>query len=533
MLSIDQNCNSLWDVLPKVQALHRQGHAVRQLVEDIDVAFTSLGSAVDSEHLRLARERYHRSGGADWGAALFYSQFLGRQAVDIRCLEPYTGMKTDVLARQLERSVDSLFDEFSAGDNWQLIGASYVADRQHHRVVGDLGVAQVAPHLRQLLRLARQDMETSFPDAAARQRLAEWFGREEHRVEQMIGEMAGGRLVDLYDRWLRFHVDGQIGLGRTSDFFALRPEVGRTALLEIFLRDYDLAAGLYNQAVHGTELRALKTEQGELPFFAAMDFAGHQVRTAVFLRAGKLVIGDREIPLPPDRRLPIEELNSAGICCMVGKAILLVIQVRQDPDGRPLALPHKGSVYMPISHRLVRLLDENKLLPGSLRPLYRVRLRLLDRLRELDTTIHLPEYLRPHFGAAEIPARRLGEAWQDLAAQAAARLENIKDPAQRAAWQRETFPKLVGEIDAMDQARRMLAAACDKPDPPTIRGIWEDLKTLRTKLLDATFRQVFADYQTSQLEYWDSRGAVMPWCIALGGESFYDQLLARAEITIE
>ncbi len=36
MFSIDQNCHSLWDVLPKLQALQRRAEAVTHFVEDID-----------------------------------------------------------------------------------------------------------------------------------------------------------------------------------------------------------------------------------------------------------------------------------------------------------------------------------------------------------------------------------------------------------------------------------------------------------------------------------------------------------------
>ena len=48
MFSIDQNCHSLWDVLPKLQALAGRGLQPTQFVEDIDVAFTALGSAPDA-----------------------------------------------------------------------------------------------------------------------------------------------------------------------------------------------------------------------------------------------------------------------------------------------------------------------------------------------------------------------------------------------------------------------------------------------------------------------------------------------------
>ena len=99
MFSIDQNCHSLWDALPKLQALAARGARVRHFVEDVDVAFTSLGSQGAAGPLQWTRERFHPSGGQDWGAALFYSEFLGKLCVEIRDWEPLIGMKTAALAR--------------------------------------------------------------------------------------------------------------------------------------------------------------------------------------------------------------------------------------------------------------------------------------------------------------------------------------------------------------------------------------------------------------------------------------------------
>ncbi|MFW6065483.1 MAG: hypothetical protein ACOC9S_01555, partial [Planctomycetota bacterium] len=116
--SIDQNCHSLWDAIPKVQSLADGGEQVRHFLEDVDVAFTALGAG-PSTPLRLAKERFYRSGGQDWGAALFYSEFLGRVPVEIRHWEPLTGMTTKALAGRLRRKVDELYGQYSPGDNWQ------------------------------------------------------------------------------------------------------------------------------------------------------------------------------------------------------------------------------------------------------------------------------------------------------------------------------------------------------------------------------------------------------------------------------
>ena len=41
------------------------------------------------------------------------------------------------------------------------------------------------------------------------------------------------------------------------------------------------------------------------------------------------------------------------------------------------------------------------------------------------------------------------------------------------------------------------------------------------------------DYQAAHIDFYDSRGAILPWCIALGGESFYNEVIAKARITEE
>ena len=90
IFSIDQNSHSLWDTLPKLQALALSGEKITHFVEDVDVAFTDIGENDESEP-RIIRERHYPSGGTDWGASLFYHEFLGRQPLELRRLEPQLG----------------------------------------------------------------------------------------------------------------------------------------------------------------------------------------------------------------------------------------------------------------------------------------------------------------------------------------------------------------------------------------------------------------------------------------------------------
>ncbi|MFW6133500.1 MAG: hypothetical protein ACOC8F_06345 [Planctomycetota bacterium] len=538
-LSIDQNCHPLWDVIPKLDALRAAGYSPVHFIEDVDMAFSAPGAEVDKPDLRLALERFHRSGGADWGAALFYSEFLGRLPVEIRDWEDLTGLSTTALAKQLGRSVDALYDEFSPGDNWQLIGSSYVGDRRHHRTIADLPVVEVEEFLRRIMRTAKTDMLRRFPDTAARDRLSGWFAREQDRLEKLLDRRADGLLVELYRDWLGAWVNG-CDLRSSSELFTTGGDTERTALLDYFVRDYAAAAELYNEALAeaNSPLRPLNTDKGELPFFAVFTHNGHTVRASVLLENGKLRTGHRSFNLA-DGGLPVGRLRDEGVVALAGKAVLLTIQARLGDGGRPLALPHRGSLYMPASHRLAEKLLARReasalaaeLLPERIVPILRVRLRLLDRMSAVQTSIRLPRHLAEWFGRETVSASELTAHWADAAEQARQRLASFRDEEGRRRWQQNACGELVKRIASLDAERRRLAE--ENPKQPRIREVSREVKSLDVELTERTLRRVADDTQLAELDYWDSRGAILPWSIALGGEEFYRHVIDRAEVCPE
>lgn len=530
MLTIDQNCHSLWDVIAKLSALSAGGYQVRHLVEDIDVAFTAMGEEVEGGSLRLCRERFHRSGGQDWGAALFYSQGWGKLPVEIRQWEPFTGMKTNVLARQLGRSVDALYEEFSAGDNWQLIGPSYVGDRRHHRVMGDLSVAETGRFLVEIMVRAKADMLEMFGERSAQERLREWFAQEEARLERLLQQASGERLVDVYRGWLEEYLGGSVKVQMASDFFMGDGGASVRELLDLFCRDYDLAAGLYNEALVevNSSLRPLKVREGELPFFAILEHQGHLVRTGLILQDGAIQIGDHTFDWSGDCTASLAQMRSAGVKALAGKAILLVIQLRLGEKGVPLALPYQGSLYMPAADALASKLVKQGLISGDLQPIVRVRFHLPERMKRLETIIRLPEHLVGYFGREEVSAREFGENYADIVGEATDRLESFRDGAARERWQRKRFGETIEQIEELSRRQREAAAQAAKS--PRARALWQQIKSRRQEVLAGTVRQIAADYQVRQLYYWDSRGPVQPLAIGLGGEVFYEELIRRAEI---
>jgi hypothetical protein len=529
VFSIDQNCQPLWDVIPKLHALTHHGLPVRHFVEDIDVAFTSVGASVGDHHLRFAPERYHGSGGSDWGAAVFYSEFLSKQPTDLRHWEPLTGMSTAALARRLGTDVASLYDRYSPSGNYQLIGSSYIGDRHHHRVLGDLSVAELADHLRELMQRAQLDMTRSFPAPESQSRIDDWFTRQRHQLEQLIEANHSQTLDSLYQDWMQHHCPTPATIDLTSDLFALGQHDDQLALLNHFITDYSRLADIYDEAMRegNTGQHALRRSEGELPFYAVFTHEGHLVRAECSLRDGAIHIADRQFPLT-DTGLPVAALRDAGIQCLIGKAALLTVQVRLPESGAPLALPYHGSMYMPSAFALQRGLQQAELLPADLHPVLRVRFNLLDRMAELDTPVRLPDYLAQAVGETELPACDIADQWRGWQQEASDRLDAFANDAHRAEWLASMFPDVTTQRAAIDHQRRQLAQT--DPKSETLRELSHEIRSLDDLLLRYLVDQIERDWQVAQLDFWDSRGAIWPWCIALGGEALYDSVITHADV---
>lgn len=527
MISIDQNSHSLWDTLPKLQALTAAGHTVYHYIEDVDVAFTDLG-ADESGELHIMAEQFHPSGGSAWGAALFYTDFLGRQPTELRNYESQFGMKVAALAKQLDTSLDDLYATYSISDNHMLVGPSYVGDKRHHRLIGDLGAEEIRPFLQQIIDLGEADCRRRFPDADAHERIDAWFTAERRRVDALLAD--GGDLVGLYNRWLDAYLHTNAELHRTSRLFALDGDPHRRQLLELFTRDYDTAAGLYNQAMDEADLglHPLHTGRGELPFFAVFHHDGHLVRTGANLDGRELRIAEMTFTLNHDGSLPVEAMMNAGVTAAFGKAALMVIQARYGASGRRLALPYHGSLYMPAAYRLEALLDQAGWLTEDVKPVCRVRLHLLDRLADVESTIALPAYLAAEMGCDTVPAKRLAAEYADIQQAAADRLDAFKDDTAREAWQAERFATEHAQIEKLQQTKREIAQ--ENPKDPRVRDLWKHEREIHDKLLAETLKRIHADIQLSQLDFYDSRGAILPWCIALGGEALYNRIIEQAEL---
>jgi hypothetical protein len=534
-ISIDQNCASFWDTIPKLDALRRKGIDVSHYVEDVDIAFAARGAEVDQPDLRLAMEKVYPGGGQDWGAGLFYSDFLGRLPRDPRSFEKYLGIGLKQFVKHTDVSLDAIYDQYGGGDTWMLIGSNFVGDRDHYRLLGDLSVMECIPFLLCILGLARQNCIERFSSLDARSRTRAWFSLEEERLQELIIEAGADSLADLYIAWLRKHspANTHTKISTTRNLFSFDHNPAAIEVLQAFTKDYPLACELYNTAVAETEVgvRPLDTDAGELPFYAITHHHGHLVRTGCHLEDGLLRIQGRTYRLGPEGQLPVDALHKAGIEGLVGKAIVLVTQVRAGDKGRPLALPHQGSLYMPAAHQLTRGLLDNGLLDQPIHPIQRVRFYLLDRMSNLTTTIGLPDHLSAAYGTDELTAHHFSATYRDVIQSSRDRLDELSDDTQRKAWIDREYPKVSRAINRLIERKRTLAA--ENPKAPELRELGAQLRAMRSTILTQLMRQVSNDLQTLEMEYWDSRGGILPWCMSLGGQEFYDLVIDQAEILAE
>jgi hypothetical protein len=531
-ISIDQNCQPLWDAVPKLAALATHGWQGLHCIEDLDLAFSRQGARPGDTGLALLPERLYRGGHSDWGAALFGHDFLGRLPADVRVLEPYTGRTTAALARLLETTIDSLYERWSGSDNWQLVGPSYAADPRWHRLVGDVSLGEAGPFVLQLLDHALADLLGRFPEAEPQRRLRAWFAEQRAFAAEAVRSEPQAPLTELYRRWLRACLGPGVSLGLTSERLALDRLAAEDPLLRLFLSRYRDAAGAYNAALDEAPvgIAPLRVEDGELPFFVTARRDGRLWRTPAALREGALEAGEWRWPVTQGA-LPVRDMAHEGVVALAGKALLLVLQARTGPEAAALALPHQGSLYMPAAYAFERLLRDRGLLAETPRPVLRVRFRFLDRWRGCRTLVRPPPYLRPALGLEEAPAEELAEAIAGAMTAARDELAAWREPSRREELSRQRFAALSTERLALDRERR--EAAADPARRSQATGIWQRTKEIDRRLAEAQAEWLLRHLRLLDLAYYDSRGALLPWCLALGGDARYQRLLHGAELTTE
>ena len=64
-------------------------------------------------------------------------------------------------------------------------------------------------------------------------------------------------------------------------------------------------------------------------------------------------------------------------------------------------------------------------------------------------------------------------------------------------------------------------------------ALWQRVKELDRRSATAQAEWVLQLLHLGDVAYYDSRGALLPWCVALEGQTLYRRMLAQAEIAPE
>lgn len=63
--------------------------------------------------------------------------------------------------------------------------------------------------------------------------------------------------------------------------------------------------------------------------------------------------------------------------------------------------------------------------------------------------------------------------------------------------------------------------------------LWGRVKEIDGQLLHGLLGRLVQARHVCGLRYWQSRGGILPWSIALGGEAFFQAVIARSECVVE
>ncbi|MBN2450947.1 MAG: hypothetical protein JXR77_11190, partial [Lentisphaeria bacterium] len=93
------------------------------------------------------------------------------------------------------------------------------------------------------------------------------------------------------------------------------------------------------------------------------------------------------------------------------------------------------------------------------------------------------------------------------------------------------LPDLVRSRDALDTRRREIAS--DPQRRPEAAALWQQVKEADRGIATAVAEWVVGMLRLLDVRYYDSRGALLPWCVALGGVEFYERVVAAARVDEE
>lgn len=412
-----------------------------------------------------------------WAAVAETSAVLGTEYPVTRAELRSAGLPLRQLAREHPGGPSDFYHEATVAWGWRGV-ANHASGRT---VACDISARLVSPTVRELMEWAVEQSRGVLLDDESR-RTAERLLEVVEGLIELCRSQAGERtLTDLYLCLLGgFYsvllggLPEQVSIAASTDLFLFTPETcdrPRFDALDLFL-DPDTRQATheaYNTVVaHSGIYRLEQFGEGAIPFDIVVCGRG---------RGTVRVLGDRLIVELPDGqvegRLDREIVNRGDLleaateafagperACprlrLVGKAIALPLMLSREFS---MVLLENASVYLPQTHRMVRLLRRAGV-AFDLNPIIRLHFETWDAMAVADARLQMPAHLARFFEEDCMHADCFSRQWRGAVARARSvidRLGRARAPEQMLAILAdagEDVGELAREHDELARARR-------------------------------------------------------------------------------
>ena len=379
-----------------------------------------------------------------WAAVAETSAVLGTEYPVTRAELRAAGLPLRQLAREHPEGPAQFYREATAAWGWRGV-ANHSAGRT---AACDIVAAQVAPTVRALMDWAVDESRDVLLDGRSRETADRLLAVLEGLIERCRSQAGERTLTDLYlcllggfYSVLLGDLPEQLTIAASTEIFRFTCDTADRArfdIVDIFLNPETrvIAREAYDTVVaHSGIYRLEQFGEGAIPFDIVICGRG---------RGTIRVLGNRavfEMPEGPveaetsgeivDRMGVIDAAIRAFGCDarLVGKAIALPLMLSREFS---MVLLENASVYVPQSHRLVRLLAEAGV-EFELNPIIRLHFETWDAMGVADAQLRMPEHLAPFFEEDCMDAECFSRHWRGAVAWARAladRLGSARAPAR-------------------------------------------------------------------------------------------------------
>jgi len=525
----DQNCSPFWDTWPKVEFLAKSGHNLLQIIHDTDILYRG-HSRKNSYHIKWLHLKH--DGSSYYSPNLFYYRFLGRHnPFPVDKLESYTGLKLSKISALLNLSIENLYEKFGAYDKLALLGGD--SKKNGYRIAAGIKLSETYQSFEEFLDLIEEDMHEFVVTTDQKDNLIDVLNIWRAEVQAINEKNPNITISELFSLWMQSKFTKNVTFVGCSDYFRVIPEnKNRFTFFLDFVRGYHEYAECYNKAleINNSVISKLDIFKGELPFYVIRNIEGQLLRFPIFLENGNLVIQDQILNLPlvtwEDLLSWCEEMR---VECLIGKAIPLMMQLRDGNYGVPMVMPKLGSPYTAIVDSYSKLLGERFI---GIKDVSLVDFQIFDALQKANFSFRLPLFLQEIFKKEIVHCKLFVEQLPFYIREANRVLDECKRNPQLT--MREFYPSLTRNLADLEQKRTSQGLILAKIPKRTSEYQHEMVKYFEIK---SSYSKIYREYvnklcqllvnqwHVSQLNYFNNRGAFELWSKTLGGINLYQSII--------